>query len=215
MIRTARIGVNDIIERYNHAFGYSAMKVAPRLIQAGFIKSKHFLNIPVYENPDYSFAEMIFENTVTGDSYNFGIDLLEKGTPALPFQTKKPQNRRYLAPPPMISFRRNKHVVRTPIDRSQNEVIENFGNKGYEIKIQGILIDAEEHQYPGDLLREAHTMFGAPGTYKASGDIFDSLNIFEIFFDNDFNISFVEGFVDTIKFSVSALSVDSAEFLME
>jgi hypothetical protein len=214
-IPTTRISVNDIFARYNQAFGYSAMKIAPRLIQAGFIKPKRFLNIPTYGNNDASFAEMIFENQVTGDIYAFGVDSLENGTPALPFQTKKPTNRRFMAPPPMISFDRSKHVVRTSIDRSNYDVIENFGNKPYTFKLQGILIDVEEHKYPGDLMKEVHRMFAAPGTYKAIGDIFDDLEIYEVFFEDNFSIGFVEGFVDTVKFSVNSRAVQSAEFITQ
>ena len=211
----ARITVNEIFDRYNQAFGYSAMKVAPRLIQQGFINPKHFLNIPTYAKTDSSFSEMIFENQLTRQKYSFGIDELGNGTPALPFLTEKPNTRRFLAPPPMVSFSREKHVVISEIDRSNADVIENFGNKSYNINIQGILIDVEEHQYPGDLLKEVHDMFEARGTYKVSGTIFDDLNILEVFFKSNFQIGFIEGFVDTIKFSVNAISVQAAEFLKQ
>ncbi|MBE9468973.1 MAG: hypothetical protein IMY72_11740 [Bacteroidetes bacterium] len=215
MAIATRISVNDIFERYNSAFGYTAVKIAPRLLSMGFVPLKYFLNVNSYGESESSFAEMMFENNVTGDVYMFGLDQLENGTPALPFQTKKPINRRFLAPPPMISFSRGKHVVRTSIDRSNHDVIENFGNKPYEIKIQGILVDVEEHAYPGDLLNEIHTMFEAPGTYKAIGDIFNDLGITEVFFNSGFKLDFVEGYVDTIKFSVNAISVESAEFLIQ
>lgn len=207
-----QISITDIFARYNQAFGYTAMKIAPRLIQLGFISPKWFLNIPTYNKADSAFAEMIFKNNVSGDFYSFGIDSLENGTPALPFVTQKPNVRRFLAPPPMVSFSRSKNVVRTAIDRSNAEVIENFGNKSYEIKLQGILIDVEEHQYPSELLKEVHNLFEAPGTYKVISDLFADLNINEIFFNDGFEISFVEGFVDTVKFSVNALSVEPAEF---
>jgi hypothetical protein len=82
------------------------------------------------------------------------------------------------------------------------------------MQLQGILIDADEHQYPGDLLNEVHNMFEAPGTYKAIGDIFNDLNITEVFFDGGFDIGFVEGFVDTVKFKVKAIAVEPAEFLL-
>ena len=211
----ARISINDIFDRYNQAFGYTAMKVAPRLIRAGFINPKFFLNIPTYEKTDSSFSEMVFENQISGTKYSFGIDELENGTPALPFMTEKTKTRKYMAPPPMISFSRDKHVVVSEIDRSNAEVIENFGNKSYQIRIQGILIDVEEHQYPGGLLKEVHNMFEADGTYKVSGTIFDDLNIMEVFFKSNFQIGFVAGFVDTVKFSVNAMSVRAAEFLKQ
>jgi len=202
-MRVKKLSVNEVYWRFNQAFGLNAMKVAAR-----------FLDLPTYDKSDPSFAEMIFENQVTGDIYSFGIDALENGTPALPFVKKKPQSRRFLAPPPLVSFSRDKHVVRTDIDRSNHVVIENFGNKPYLIKMQGILIDVEEHHYPGELLREAHRMFENPGTYKAIGDIFNDLGIHEVFFESGFEIDFVEGYVDTVKFSVNAISVEPAEFIV-
>ena len=209
------VNINGIFERYNQAFGYTAMKIAPRLIQMGFISPKWFLNIPTYNKADSTFAEMIFQNSITGSIYSFGIDDLDNGTPALPFVTKKPNVRRFLAPPPMVSFSRGKNVVRTSIDRSNAEVIENFGNKAYEIKLQGILIDAEEHAYPGDLLKEVHNLFEENGTFKVTGDIFHDLNITELFFDSGLEIGFVEGYVDTVKFSVNAIAIEPAEFLIQ
>lgn len=210
-----KLSITGVFERYDKAFGSMAMKVTPRLIQAGFIKPNWYLNIPTYDDVDSTFAEMEFVNSLSGDKYSFGIDTLENGTPALPFMKEKTTARKFLAPPPMISFRRGKHSVITPIDRSQHEVIENFGNKAYRFTLNGLLIDQEEHQYPGDLLQAAHKMFGANGTYKASGQIFDDLDIYEVFFDDDFKLEFVEGFVDTIKFSVHGISVESAEFIIQ
>ena len=158
---------------------------------------------------------MTLKNSTTGDEYRFGLDMLDKGTPALPFISKKPTIRKFLAPPPMVSFSRSKNVVMTTIDRSNAEVIENFGNKPYEVRFQGILIDASEHQYPGDILREVHQMFENNGTYKVVGDIFSDLNICELFFHDGLSFDFVEGYVDTIKWSASAKAVEPAEFLMK
>jgi hypothetical protein len=205
------LNISDIFQRYDRAFGYAAMKVTPRLIQAGF-NPKWYLNIPVYDKTESVYAEMEFENTKSGDKYSFGIDALEDGTPALPFMKQEVNESRFLAPPPMVSFRRSKHKVITPIDRSEYEVIENFGNKGYRISLNGILIDQEKHQYPSALVKAAHNMFGAPGTYKVNGQIFEDLEIYELFFEDDFRVEFVEGFVDTVKFSVMAMAVQSAVF---
>lgn len=209
------ISISDIFERYDRAFGSLAMKITPRLIQAGFIKPSWYLNIPTYGDTNSSFAEMEFVNSKSGNKYSFGIDALEDGTPALPFVKNKTESRKFLAPPPMISLRRGKHKVITPIDRSEHEVVENFGNRAYRFTLNGILIDQEEHQYPGELLQEVHNMFAASGTYKVAGKIFDDLEIYEVFFDDDFRIDFVEGYVDTVKFSVHGISVESAEFIIE
>lgn len=186
-----------------------ATKVAPRLIEQGFIRTSNFFNIPVYKGNDTSFADMTFENQVTGKKYQFGLSVKD-GSPVLPFTQDE-----FMAPPPMVSFNRSKHVVISDIDRSEYQVIENFGLKSYDIKMQGILIDCEEHHYPGNLVRKITEMFEAAGTYKAIGTIFSDLNIDEVFFKDGFSIDFVEGYVDTVKFAVNAMSVQPAEFYLK
>jgi hypothetical protein len=213
------INLQGIVERYNDAFGYTAMKVAPRIIQATGLGVSNFLlsNIPVLTAPDTQYADMIFTNQLDQSKrYAFGVPQMQGGHRALPFQKPteaSPNN--FIAPPPMVSFRRGKHVVRTSIDRSDYEVVENFGMKPYEISLQGILVDMEEHHYPQELLRTMHNLFEAPGTYAVSSEIFDDLGITEIFFENDFEVSFVEGYVDTVKYRVKAIAVASAEFLLQ
>ncbi len=209
------ISIDGLFKRYDRAFGFAAMKVTPRLIQAGFIKPSWYLNTVSFADTQSTYAEMEFVNSKSGNKYQFGIDALENGTPALPFIKQKTGERKFLAPPPMVSFSRDKHTVITPIDRSEHEVVENFGNKSYLFNLRGILIDQEEHQYPSDLVKQVHEIFGAAGTYKVSGDIFNDLEIYEVFFEGGLKIDFVEGFVDTVKFSVNARSVESAEFLIQ
>jgi len=206
------ISLTEITDRYKEAFGYAA----PRLTQGSAIKPKRFLNLDVYNKADSCYAEMEFESNDDGELYQFGIEELGKGTPVLPFRTRKPEERQFLAPPPMISISRDKRVRITPIDRHPQggEVIEDFGMAPYRIKMQGILIDMVEHQAPLDLMEAVHQMFEKPGTFKVYGDIFSYLRISELFFKNDFQINFVEGYVDTIKFSVNAVQVTPAEFLI-
>ena len=106
-------------------------------------------------------------------------------------------------------------VVNMCFDRSNHEVVEHFGMKPYEIQLQGILVDMEEHHYPQELVTTVHDLFEAPGTFKVNSEIFYDLGITEIFFDNDFEVSFVEGYVDTVKYRAHAIAVSSAEFLLQ
>jgi hypothetical protein len=198
------------MDRHVAAFGYGT--VAPQVFGAALKLLPYFFRLPSYRPADSRFAEMYFVNRETGDTYAWGVDMIESGIPALPFVPQRPTIRRFLAPPPMVSFTRDKHVVVTPIDRSRHEMIENFGNRAYRISMQGILVDVADHQYPGDLVREVHGIFDNPGVYKAVGDIFDDLSINDIFFESAFKVDFVEGYVDTVKWSVNAISVESAEF---
>ena len=214
------IRIGGIIERYNEAFGITAQKVAPRLVQLANLAGAN-INLPglkLYDEPTselMKFANVTYQNSLTNKSYGFGLNASDnKALPFFKFQNKE-QSNSFLAPPPMVSFRRGKNVVRTAIDRSEFEVIENFGLKPYEIRIQGILVDTNQHQYPQNLLTEIAEMFEADGTYAVTGTIFNDLGITELFFNDDFQVSFVEGFVDTVKYSVNAISTSDAEFLAQ
>jgi hypothetical protein len=196
-----QIQITELLARANVAFGFTFMKLAAR-----------FLQYPQYDEVDENYSEMSFVNTFSQNAYRFGIDGIGSGTPAFPFQTQELQIRKYLAPPPVPSFRRGKHVVKTAIDRAEAEVIEHFGLKPYTINLRGIIVDMDEHQYPGQLLSSVHEMFAEPGTFKAIGDIFYDLGIDEIFFEDDFSVEFVEGYADTVKYSVRATQVVPVEF---
>ncbi len=189
------ISVSDILDRYNSAFGYNAMKAMAR-----------FVKLPSYSNQDSRYADMFFENRKSGKQFNFGVQNLGG-------KLKIAENQNFLAPPPLLKFSRGKHVVTTDVDRSNHTVIENFGNKAYKFTMRGLLIDMNEHNYPEQQLKEVHAMFDADGTYKIAGDIFNNLEIYEVFFDN-LDIDFVEGFVDTIKFNVRGVSVEYVDFIV-
>lgn len=213
----AKISLNGIVNRYNEAFGVTAQKVAPRIIQLANRAGVN-INLPgldLYEPQKPEFASMVFTNGTTGKEYAFGINTSENK--ALPFFkfNKEEQTQGYLAPPPMVSFSRSKNVVETPIDRSEFEVLEYFGLKPFEIQIRGIIVDTDNHHYPQQLYKTVNEMFEAPGTYEVVGDLFNDLGIDEVFFRSDFQLNFVEGYVDTIKYSVRAKSISKAEFIVQ
>jgi len=194
--------INTYIARYQAAFGYIPSNVnnavfgrlfnipvyKPQTVNGGEVEE-----IQLYEVAEVNFANVVFENLKTKKQYSFGI-------------TSPGDTNIYMAPPLMVSFSRDKNVVRTAVDRSETEVIEHFGLKPFTINIQGILIDQETRQHPRELLKAVNEMFGAWGTYKVTGDIFLDLEVYEIFFESNFNVSFVEGYADTVKFSVQAIS---------
>lgn len=203
----ASININTVIARYQGAFGY----VGGNLSNAAFGR---LVRLPVYatretdpgsDQPvqlypvsEINFANAVFTNSKTGKQYGFGV-------------AAENEEANYMAPPLMVSFSRGKNVVRTAIDRSETEVIEHFGLKPWSINIQGILVDQDNRQYPQALLKKLNEMFSAWGTYKVSGDLFLDLDITEVFFDDDFQIGFVEGFADTVKFSVRAINTQPVE----
>ncbi|SDC52613.1 DUF6046 domain-containing protein [Williamwhitmania taraxaci] len=214
-----QVNLNSIIARYQHSFGYVAANVA--MIAANRLWGKLY-PIPLISRPtiagsgdeetqlfsagDASFADMLFTNNKSGNTYGFGSYSLNASN------IFYGQDGCCLAPPPMVTFSRSKNVVRTAIDRSETEVIEHFGLKPWSIKLQGILIDLSDHQYPQQLVSKLNQMFSEWGTYQAEGQLFLDLGITDVFFDADFEISFVEGFADTVKFTVSAISTQPVNF---
>lgn len=189
------ISIGDVLDRYNSAFGYNAMKAIAR-----------FIKLPSYPEQDSSYANMLFENRKTGKKFDFGINNFRGGDKDFMLQN-------WVAPPPLVNFNRNKHVVTTDVDRSNHTVIENFGNKAYKFNMRGLLIDTSEHLFPEKQLNKAHKMFQMEGTYKIASDIFKSLEIYEVFFES-VKFDFVEGFIDTIKFNINGVSVETADFIV-
>ncbi len=197
------VSLNTLIARYQGAFGFVGSNYANALFG-------RLVNLPVYADPDANasgsepiqlyavadatFGNVVFENTKTGKAYSFGTSSGEDSV-------------KFMAPPLMISFSRDKNVVRTQIDRSETEVIEHFGLRPWTIDIQGILIDQESHEYPSYLVKAVREMFNSWGTYKVISDLFMDLDITEIFFESGLQVGFVEGYADTVKFSVQAISV--------
>ena len=201
-----QISINSILARYQYSFGYVAgnvAKVVANRAWANLVKlhqysdEKYSFNpegdVQLYEVSGVDISDVILRNSKSGKLYRFGASTGSYGADQL-----------YLAPPLMLSFSRGKNVVKTAIDRSEIEVIEYFGLKPYTIKIQGILIDMENHNYPSELVRVISEMFEEPGTFEVTGTIFDDLGISEIFLEDGFEVSFVEGYADTVKFSVDA-----------
>ncbi len=115
------------------------------------------------------------------------------------------------APPPMISFRRSKNNKITIMDGSDNEVVEHYGKKAWEIRMQGIVVDMEAHDYPTEQVKDLLELFNADEILEVSGLLFEEKKIRSIYV-NDIDISGVEGFADTQKYTVSARSIKPVEF---
>jgi hypothetical protein len=199
------ISITQVIERYKAGFGYVAANIA--VAGANRVWS-NLVDIPVYTDTDTRFANILLINSQTNKGFGFGDQgvLKELG------ENQKITDYTYMGTPPMISFGWGKHVVKTDIDRSDITVIENFGLKPKQISFRGILIDTEEHQYPNLLMQALNEMLSSGGTYKVVSDIFSDLDITEVFFEDDFKVDFVEGFVDTVKFTARGISTEPAEF---
>ena len=119
-----------------------------------------------------------------------------------------------LAPPPIITFSRAKHLIETPVNGSDNVVVERWGTKQWEIRIAGLLIDVENRQYPKEYIRKLNRLFSYNGVVDVAGDQFEAKDIASVYFQR-IGISPVPGYADTVKFTLTARSITPVGFTLE
>lgn len=115
------------------------------------------------------------------------------------------------APPLVMDFRRSKDIIETETNGNDNVIIERWATKPWEISIKGILIDMENHQYPSDQVRKLHHLFKINDVLEVYGIQFEEKDIDHIYL-KDISITPVEGFTDTIQFSITASSIKAVSW---
>ncbi|MGY0034451.1 DUF6046 domain-containing protein [Pedobacter sp. NJ-S-72] len=189
--------VIDLGSRFKSAFGYVSINESSNLKKQKFSKENGITGVNVYVN-NSSFEEMTLRKNDT-ESLLFGSMLNIKG------------ESRIYAPPPMISFSKSKKLIITEIDGTDAEVVERYGDKSWDVKIQGILIDMVNHQYPKQEVKKLNEFFEVQAALDVEGEMFDDLKIKSIYL-TDIEIAGVAGYTDTIQYSISARSIKPIEF---
>ena len=204
----------DLYSRFEAAFGFVAAN-AISLMETALVKS----NLSTFPVGDRTFANITLNAPTAKKTFKFelpGVAAKLKGIDAgldmLGFAGTTDALSGLSAPPPMVSFSRQKNICRTVIDNSDFEVIENFGKKNWNIQLQGILIDTENHWYPQELMRQIHELFEVDEVLTVVSTVFADLGISSIYLDSIDELSFVEGFNDTIKYRINAYSTKPTEF---
>lgn len=188
----------DIGSRLKSAFGYVANNESESLKKQRFSKENGITGSGVYVG-GASFEEITLKKN-ENEVLNFGSMI-----------NKRSDGVQIYAPPPMCSFTKSKNLIITEIDGSDAEVVERYGDKSWQIKIQGILIDMLNHQYPKTQVIKLREFFDVNAPFDIEGEMFDDLNIKSIYF-TDLDIAGVAGFADTIQYSLSARSIKPIEF---
>lgn len=194
----------DFSTRYQTAFGFSPGQLVNLGIEAGFdrqIKARHDTT---FEAQTYSFDKnpALEDLTLTADGIGeFYFAYREFGE----------QYSEVFATPPMLSFRREKRLVITPLDNTDVEVIERYSTSPYIITMCGLLIDMEEHVFPKDKLEDLNNFFEANTIWKASSEILEAINVFALVIQ-DIDLSFVEGFEDTVSYQITARASKTLEY---
>ncbi len=164
-------------------------------------KKPQFQGIELYENVNPSFAEI--KLSYEDQELHFGFMNL-KGN--------DDKDASILAPPPLVTFERSKNTTITIIDDGdESEIVENFGLNSWDIEIEGMLIDLNNHHYPQEALKKLSVFFEINDIITVTSGLFNDLNIHSLWFKKQ-GVKPVEGFPDTIRFSLSAKSIKPAEF---
>lgn len=186
----------DVEARLYAAFGffYKADARGNREREDTIIK-----NAQLFANSTTRFADIHLQNTNSKVSVRFSTDADSSMGGVI-------------APPPTVTFSREKNINRTAIDGSNFEVIENFGLQSWKIDFSGILINTKEHWYAKNMLSTIKKLVDVNDTFKVVGDIFYDLGIHQIYIEKLDDLSFVEGYNDTVKYKFTARSIMPAEF---
>jgi len=204
----------SLADRFSSAFGFVAKNMAGKLLGVGLSDSGLYTNFQLIENAEATFEEMVL--TGNGFDLKFGAYPFIGGNygvlDSLGILGNNESVSDVFAPPPMLSFSRGKNMKTTAIPGSDAEVVESFGLKSWQIKMQGLLIDMSDHQYPSMQIQQFRKVFEVGNQFDVESQIFDDLGIFSIYFTEINSLSGVEGFEDTWKYSLTAKSIQPVEF---
>jgi hypothetical protein len=189
----------DFAGRVKNAFGFVAASAATKLAQTLFSDAlnKSSLNVDVLPlTADYTFDEVTLRHGL--ETYHFA------------YRSMADEYADVFATPPMLNMRRAKKLVITSVDNSDIEVVERYGTEPYEITMRGLLIDMENHQFPIDKLASINTIFEANREWMIDSEILQAVGVQSIFF-RDVQVDFVEGYEDTIAYTMTARSITPVE----
>ena len=192
----------ELGRRYAAAFGLLGSNNLPG--SALVWKGNKRYNLESFDAPNTEF-----------ENVKFKYDGKEVAFAALPFKGKDTDGvlGNVLAPPPLVSFSRQKAHIETPVNDSDNVVVERWGTKPWQIRIRGLLIDMDERNYPEQRITALYKLFRYNGVVEVSGTQFFDKDIFSLFF-TDVEITSVQGFSDTVQFSLQAKSTMPVEFTL-
>lgn len=193
--------VINLAARYAAAFG--VMAISNRINQAVVTKEENKYNVEVYEDLDMDFEEVEFEFGDPNNPTNLKFARMLEGS----------GDGSIYAPPLMMNFGREKNLIETQVSGGDMMVIERWGTKPWNIEIRGVLIDVENRSYPTDKIKALCRLFEHNATILVTGTQFIEKNIKYIYI-KDISITPVEGFQDTIQFTLNASSINEVSFTL-
>lgn len=187
--------------RMQSAFGISTTNVSSRLDSQGFgdvVKDESGFDLAVYTlDRDSTFDEVLLYRD--GEEYLFAFKSISDDYSGV------------FATPPMLSLKRAKKLVITPIDNSDVEVVERYGTEPWEITWRGLLIDMENHDFPLEKMKRINQIFEVNDQWDVASKILNDLGIRSVYI-RDISIDFVEGFADTVSYQFTMRSIKPVEY---
>lgn len=152
---------------------------------------------------EYCFANLTLRNANNGSFYEFRDGLLTESVPGI------------LAPPPMLTFNCDKNIITTAVDGSDAVVVESFGQKPWEIKMDGILVDMNSHGYPSIQMKQFRELFEANTTFEVLDcDILADLGIEQVYIKQVTELKVLQDYPDTVEYKLVLNSIKPVEFFI-
>lgn len=192
------MNVINLAERYAAAFGMLAVGKAAQQLFVEKINDKDY-NLELYP-----------QQAANIEYVKFSIPDQE---PLEFSEVMNLENSNVFAPPLLISFLQAKSLIKTEVNDDDPIVIERWGMQPWEIKINGILIDLDNRIYPSDEIRKLNQAWKHKGVVEVVGRQFEEKDIDAIVFES-IDFTPIEGFQDTIQFTISAFSIKSVNFTL-
>ena len=184
--------VLDLASRYGRALG--------------IVLSSEGMNQVVITKEDNKYQVETF-----GEATNFEEITMEYGSTRLVFNSFiGGEHSTVFAPPPILSFSRSKKLIETETNGST--IVERWNTNEWEITIQGILVDIENHNYPESQVQRMVSLFEYNGIIKVVGAQFYDKGIDSIYFSKIDEIKGAVGFSDTIAYKLTAKSIKEVTF---
>ena len=186
----------NLAARYAAAFGVIAASNAMTGVVANQDGNKY--SVDVYDDQDRTFETVEFE--LNGTKLLFNAMLLGDDSSIF-------------APPLMMDFAKEKSLIITDVSGGDAEVIERWGTKPWNIDIRGLLVDVSGRQYPTDKIEQLCRFFDYNNIIEVVGKQFYEKNIDSIYIKS-VNITPLEGFADTVQFSLTASSIKEVSWTL-
>ena len=208
----------DLISRYQSAFGFVGGTLTGEL--EGLINRSIFKAGIDYNEARWK-AESLNRGEKTPDASLYAPTDWHWAEMTLTYEKQKmkfaiggltSETKDVFAPPPLMRFRRTKNITVTVVDGGDEaEIVENFGVNSWDIDLNGLLVDMDEHGYPGAKVRQIARFFEINDVIDVACPLLLDMGIRSVYFKEQ-SFEPVEGFPDTVKYSLTAKSIKPALF---